>query len=82
MRWIGSETFWLTRLVVQRALACILLAFLNVVNEFKPLLGEHGLSPVRLFIKAVRHLSCPREFCENVGLRCREEVLFIAQSAL
>jgi Lipase maturation factor len=63
MRWIGSETFWLTRLVIQRALACILLiAFLNVVNEFKPLLGEHGLLPVPLFTKAVPWRSSPSLF--------------------
>jgi len=50
MRWIGSETFRLTRLLYQRCLAVILLvAFLNAAFEFKPLLGEHGLLPVPLF---------------------------------
>lgn len=63
MRWIGSETFWLTRLVLQRTLACVLLiAFINVVNEFKPLLGEHGMLPVSLFTKAVPWHSSPSLF--------------------
>jgi hypothetical protein len=63
MRWIGSETFWLTRLVFQRALACILLiAFLNVVNEFKPLLGDHGLLPVKIFTRDVPLRSSPSLF--------------------
>src|ERR1019366_8668143 len=63
MRWIGSETFCLTRLVYQRCLALILLlAFLNAAFEFKPLLGEHGLLPVPLFTKAVPFSSSPSLF--------------------
>ena len=63
MRWIGSETFWLTRLVLQRALAAILLlAFLNAANQFKPLLGDHGLLPVRLFTKSVPFRESPSLF--------------------
>lgn len=63
MRWIGSETFWLTRLVLQRALAAILLlAFLNAANQFKPLLGDHGLLPVRLFTRSVPFRESPSLF--------------------
>jgi hypothetical protein len=63
MRWIGSETFWLTRLIYQRGLALILLAaFLNAAFEFKPLLGEHGLLPVPLFTKAVPFAATPSLF--------------------
>jgi hypothetical protein len=63
MRWIGSETFWLTRLVLQRSLAAILLlAFLNAANQFKPLLGDHGLLPVRLFTKSVPFRESPSLF--------------------
>jgi hypothetical protein len=63
MRWIGSETFCLTRLVYQRGLAMILLvAFLNAALEFKPLLGEHGLLPVPLFTKTVPFSSSPSLF--------------------
>lgn len=63
MRWIGSETFQLTRLVYQRGLALILLvAFMNAALEFKPLLGEHGLLPVPEFTKAVPFSSSPSLF--------------------
>ncbi len=63
MRWIGSETFFLTRLLYQRGLALILLiAFLNAAFEFKPLLGEHGLQPVPLFTKAVAFSQSPSLF--------------------
>jgi hypothetical protein len=63
MRWIGSETFRLTRLVYQRGLALILLiAFLNAALEFKPLLGEHGLLPVPEFTRAVGFSGSPSLF--------------------
>ncbi|HLY15614.1 MAG TPA: lipase maturation factor family protein [Bryobacteraceae bacterium] len=63
MRWIGSETFWLTRLAYQRGLALILLvAFLNAAFEFKPLLGEHGLLPVPRFTAEVPFASSPSLF--------------------
>ncbi|MFN7996596.1 MAG: lipase maturation factor family protein [Bryobacteraceae bacterium] len=63
MRWIGSEAFWLTRLLLQRAVALILLiAFLNVVNQFKPLLGERGLLPVPAFTKSISFSSSPSLF--------------------
>ena len=63
MRWIGSETFYLTRLIYQRGLALILLiAFLNAAFEFKPLLGEHGLLPAPLFMKAIPFAASPSLF--------------------
>ncbi len=63
MRWIGSESFRLTRLVYQRGLALVLLvAFLNAAFEFKPLLGEHGLLPVPRFTQTVPFASSPSLF--------------------
>jgi hypothetical protein len=63
MRWIGSEGFWLTRLALQRGLALILLiAFLNAVNQFKPLLGERGLLPVPQFVKQISFSDSPSLF--------------------
>lgn len=63
MRWIGTETFYLTRLIYQRGLALILLiAFLNAAFEFNPLLGEHGLLPVPLFTRAVPFSASPSLF--------------------
>jgi len=63
MRWIRSESFWITRLIYQRCLALILLvAFLNAALEFKPLLGEHGLLPVPLFTRMVPFSASPSLF--------------------
>ena len=42
-----ADAYWLTRTVFQRALGLIyLIAFINAVNQFKPLLGERGLLPL------------------------------------
>ena len=42
----------LTRLLIQRGMAAIyLVAFLSVIRQFKPLLGEHGLLPVPEFLR-------------------------------
>src|SRR5215813_2914746 len=63
MRWIGSESFWLTRACLQRGLALIfLIAFLNAVNQFKPLLGERGLLPVPAWVRAVSFRDTPSLF--------------------
>ena len=63
MRWIGSESFWLTRACLQRGLALIfLIAFLNAVNQFKPLLGERGLLPVPQFVRETSFGSSPSLF--------------------
>ena len=50
---LNGEHYWLTRLVLQRGLALVyLIAFIIVIHQFKPLLGEHGLLPVPRFIAA------------------------------
>jgi len=59
----GGDRYWLTRLVLQRGLALVyLLAFIAVVHQFKPLLGEHGLLPVPRFVKEVSFLESPTIF--------------------
>jgi lipase maturation factor len=59
----GDERYWLTRLVLQRGLALVyFIAFVVVVHQFKPLLGEHGLLPVPRFVKAVSFLQSPSIF--------------------
>jgi hypothetical protein len=63
MRWFGSENYWLTRLLLQRGVALVcLIAFLNAVNQFRPLLGERGLLPVPLFVKQVPFRFSPSLF--------------------
>lgn len=57
------DNYWLTRLVLQRGLAIVyLIAFIAVIHQFKPLLGEHGLLPVTQFVKQVRFIESPSIF--------------------
>ena len=47
-----APDYWFVRLLFQRGLALVyLIAFLVAVNQFRPLLGEHGLLPVPAFVK-------------------------------
>lgn len=58
-----DDGYWLTRTVFQRGLALIyLIAFINAVNEFKPLLGENGLLPVPLWVRSVPFREMPSLF--------------------
>ncbi len=51
------------RLVLQRGLAAIyLVAFVSALNQFRPLLGEHGLLPVPAFVKRVPFRTAPSIF--------------------
>ncbi|MCX7007874.1 MAG: lipase maturation factor family protein [Kiritimatiellaeota bacterium] len=53
----------LTKVTLQRALALVyLIAFLVAVNQFRALLGEHGLLPVPQFVKQVRFGEAPSLF--------------------
>ena len=55
---------WLVRLLFQRALAAIyLIAFLVVLQQFAPLLGERGLLPVPAFLKLRPEWAKPSLFC-------------------
>ena len=63
MKWLQAPDYWLARLVVQRGLAGIyLVAFLVAVNQFRPLLGEHGLLPVPRFLARVPFRRAPSVF--------------------
>lgn len=58
-----TSSYWLTRLCFQRALAAVyLIAFLIAANQYIPLLGEHGLLPVRLFLPRVTVGDAPSIF--------------------
>ena len=53
----------LTRLLIQRGTAAIyLVAFLTVIRQFKPLLGEHGLLPVPEFLRRTTWRETPSLF--------------------
>jgi hypothetical protein len=53
----------LVRLLFQRGLAAVyLVAFVSALNQFRPLLGEHGLLPVPRFLSAVPFRVAPSFF--------------------
>ena len=50
-----GSTYWLTRFCILRLLGVIYaVAFLVAANQLVPLIGEHGLLPLPLFIDRVR----------------------------
>src|SRR5205814_1580846 len=54
---------WLTRLALQRGLGAIyFVAFLCVIQQFRPLLGERGLLPVPAYVRRVRFWDAPSVF--------------------
>ncbi|HEV2324199.1 MAG TPA: lipase maturation factor family protein [Terracidiphilus sp.] len=54
---------WLTRLLLQRGIAAVyLIAFLAVLLQFKPLLGERGLLPVPDLLKRTHFRQLPTIF--------------------
>jgi hypothetical protein len=58
-----GSTYWITRFLFQRGLALIyLVAFLIAWNQFRPLCGDHGLLPARLFVKRVGFWDAPSLF--------------------
>jgi hypothetical protein len=59
----SPATYWFVRLFFQRGLALVyLIAFLVAVNQFRPLLGEHGLLPVPRFVGRVEFQQTPSLF--------------------
>lgn len=59
-------SYWLTRFCLQRLLGFIyLIAFLVTLNQFRPLIGAHGLVPVQLFMKRVKFWEAPGLFWLN-----------------
>lgn len=63
MEWFSAPDQWLARWLVERGLGVIyLLAFLAVVDQFRPLLGERGLLPVPRFLRTVRFREAPSLF--------------------
>ena len=68
---------WLTRLLIQRGMAAIyLVAFLTVVLQFKPLLGENGLLPVPEFLQHSTWSASPSIFHLRYSDRLLDIVAF------
>ncbi len=58
-----AADLWLPRLLFQRGLGVVyFIAFLVALNQFRPLLGEHGLLPVPLFVKQLSFADSPSLF--------------------
>jgi len=59
----AAPQYWISWFLFERALAVIyLIAFVNAVNQFVPLLGERGLLPVPRYVKVVPFRSSPSLF--------------------
>jgi hypothetical protein len=61
--WFTAPDYWLSRLVLQRALAAVyLVAFLTAALQFRALLGERGMLPVPRFLARVPFKRAPSLF--------------------
>jgi hypothetical protein len=61
--WFDDPGSWLSRFLFLRALGGIyVVAFLVARNQFRPLLGEHGLLPIPRFVRAVPFRDSPSLF--------------------
>ncbi|WP_430379991.1 lipase maturation factor family protein [Streptomyces sp. B1-3] len=63
MDWFTAPDYWLGRLVFQRALAGLyFVAFLAAALQFRALIGERGMLPVRRFVARVPFRKAPSLF--------------------
>ncbi|MEU2200357.1 lipase maturation factor family protein [Isoptericola sp. NPDC019482] len=61
--WWATADYDVAREVLQRGVGVLLcLAFLQALGQFRPLLGDHGLLPVRRFTARVRFRDAPSLF--------------------
>ncbi|MFI5972092.1 lipase maturation factor family protein [Streptomyces sp. NPDC051452] len=63
MDWFTAPDYWLSRLVLQRALAVLyLVAFLTAALQFRALLGERGMLPIPRFLARTSFRRAPSLF--------------------
>ena len=61
--WLWADDYWIARLLLLRAVGAVyLIAFVVVVNQFRPLLGERGLLPAPAFLRHVSFKDAPSVF--------------------
>jgi hypothetical protein len=71
MNWFGAPDYFLSRLVLERAIALVyLIAFVVALNQFPALLGEKGLLPAPRYIARRTFSEAPSLFhwCYSDGL--------------
>ncbi len=67
-----DTTYWLTRLLFQRALALVyLIGFIAIIHQFNPLLGERGLLPVSQLVKSISFWDSP-----SIFFLCPKDIAF------
>ena len=63
MEWFEADGYQLARMLLQRGVALVyLVAFCNVLAQWRPLLGERGLLPVPAFVERVSPRRAPSLF--------------------
>lgn len=63
MDWFVAEHAWLARTVFQRALAAVyLIGFVSAANQYRALLGKHGLTPVSRYLRTGASRRSPTLF--------------------
>jgi Lipase maturation factor len=63
MHGFDAPGYWLARLVFQRLLAVVyVVAFVAAARQFRPLLGEHGMLPIRRYVERVPFRRAPSLF--------------------
>ncbi|PVG82511.1 hypothetical protein DDE18_13770 [Nocardioides gansuensis] len=63
MDWFVAEESWLGRTLFQRSLAVVyLVAFVAAANQYRALLGQHGLTPVARYLDRVSFRQSPSLF--------------------
>ncbi|HEY3528439.1 MAG TPA: lipase maturation factor family protein [Nocardioides sp.] len=63
MDWFAAEHSWLARMLFQRSVAAIyLVAFVVAARQYRALLGEHGLTPVRRYLRSTGFRRSPSLF--------------------
>lgn len=61
--WFDAHDYEIARQVLQRGVGVLaFIAFLSTLNQFRPLLGEHGLLPVPELLRIARRLRGPSVF--------------------
>jgi hypothetical protein len=69
---------WFARILLQRGMAAIyLVAFIAVLHQFKPLLGERGLLPVSAFLRGRQFRETPSLFFWRYSDRIADGVAWV-----